>query len=278
MKSICFFAATALCVIGFYSCSSRLAPYGHFQSTLVVADGQANDWTLPLRFSDSKHTYMFSVTNDNKNVYICIYSTDLREQLKMVRAGINVYFDPKGDKNKNIALQFPVQKPNDQNNNSGNYQTTSNNLATVNDLAMASNYYNVTGFKNIENGQIGIGDKRNDIKVAIRLNDDSSLVYEAIVPIVDIPGEGPDGKRNGKNFSVGITVNNLPAARTNNNSNRSNNSPSFRPSIGFGMMGVGMGMGMGGMHGGGGQRRNQQQQSQQPAETNWYQFRLASNG
>ena len=36
------------------NCSPKLAPQGLFKSTPVVADGNADDWTLPLRFSNEK--------------------------------------------------------------------------------------------------------------------------------------------------------------------------------------------------------------------------------
>ena len=113
-----------------------------------------------------------------------------------------------------------------------------------NELLLQSDYYNTAGFANIGNGQFAVADKKSSIQVALKLPDDSTLVYEAIVPIADIPGINPYGKNANKNFGVGIAVNNT--IRRNNNYN---NSP--RPSYGGGMGRMGMRMGGGGYRGGG---------------------------
>jgi hypothetical protein len=127
-------------------------------------------------------------------------------------------------------------------------------------LLLKSNYYNTTGFANIENGQFDINDKKSNIQVAIKLHDDSTLVYEAIVPVNDIPGIDPNKKSTSKNFSIGITVS---APRYKRSSNNNSSRPTF---------------GMHGMRFGGGGSRGGSQRNQQPKEeTEWYQFRLAFN-
>ena len=37
----------------------------------------------------------------------------------MLRAGIDIYFDPKGEKNKNIDLEFPLRKAEQTSYNNG---------------------------------------------------------------------------------------------------------------------------------------------------------------
>ena len=80
----------AVCVIAgcvsIFGCSHPLAPVGHFQDSPVTADGNSNDWTMPLRFSDALHTYQYSVTNDKANIYICII-TDIESTARKVSAG-----------------------------------------------------------------------------------------------------------------------------------------------------------------------------------------------
>ncbi len=179
----------------------------------------------------------------------------------MLRAGIDIYFDPKGEKNKNIDLEFPLRKAEQTSYNNGDPITPSHTRMSKDELLLQSDYYNTAGFANIENGQFAVADKKSSIQVALKLHDDSTLVYEAIVPITDIPGINPYGKNANKNFSVGIAVNNT--IRRNNNYN---NSP--RPSYGGGMGRMGMRMGGGGYRGG--------QRSQPPKEeVNWYLFRPA---
>jgi len=259
MKPTLIFFAFASCVISAISCAHQLAPVGHYQSMPIIADGNLNEWELPLRFSNSEHTFQYSVTNDKKNIYICIVSDNQATQLRILRSGINIYFDPKGEKNKNISLEFPVKKAEENTYNSGDPITASSTKTTEDALLLQSNFYNTSGFANIENGQFSVEDKKNNIQVGIKLHNDSTLVYEAIVPINNIPGVDPYAKKS-KNFSVGISVSYSPYTRNNNNN-------SSRPS--FGMHGM--------RFGGGGSRRGSQRNQQEKEEAEWYQFRLAFN-
>jgi len=258
MKRVFVFTLVAFYIFSFYSCSSNLAPVGHFQSTAIVADGNTDDWQLPLRFSNAEYTYMYSVTNDNKNIYICILSKDADEQLRILRSGISIYFDAKDKKNKTTILEFPVKKPIESNYDYNSSSNTVDRRTRVNQLLLESNYYNTTGFTNIENGQFDISNTTTGIQAAIKLNNDNALVYEAIIPLNDIPGVVLTGKKAGKNFGVGIVVNPSGAG------SQPHNNSSFRPS--FGMRGMRMGMNRGG-----GQRNQQHNE-----EINWYDFRLAT--
>jgi hypothetical protein len=249
-----------ICSFFFISCSHLLAPEGHYQQDPVIADGNTSDWQLPLRFSNEQYTIQYAVTNDNTNLYLCILSKDQPTQLRILKAGINVYFDPKGEKNKKINLAFPIKKP-DQfaEHRYGDPIPAVDTKTTMAQLLLQSDYYNINGFTNIENGQYALSDKKPNVQIALKLNPDSSLVYEAIVPIKDILGLSLDGKNASKNFSVGIVINNV--------SYRNN---STRPSYGGGGM-------RGGMRGGGmgGGRRNYGNEPAAKEDASWYLFRLA---
>ena len=52
MKSTSALPALAILAFVLGSCAHQLAPYGHYQDTPVVADGNTEDWNLPLRFSN----------------------------------------------------------------------------------------------------------------------------------------------------------------------------------------------------------------------------------
>ena len=254
-----FIFLVSLCFSVFVAgCSRALAPVGHYQDRAVVADGNADEWPTPLRFSNSEHTYQYAITNDNRNVYICIISSNEATIIRMLRSGITVYFDNKGEKNKTTSLEFPVQKAPENSTNNGNPANETSIKNTEDELLLQSNFFNTTGFVNVENGQYSVDDKTSEIKVAIKLHDDSSLVYEAIVPIKDIPGIDPNAKKI-KNFSIGIAVSYPAYARNNNNS--------FRPS--FGMHGM--------RFGGGGGSRGGSSRNQNKEEDEWYTFRPAFN-
>jgi len=253
--------AWVTCFFLICSCSHQLAPAGHYQGEAITIDGNMNDWVLPLRFSNPDYTMHYSVTNDDKNIYICLYSKNQAYQKRMLKGGMSIYFDPKGEKNKECALIYPVKKiadPADHTPGSPTYY--SDYKTTIDQLLLQSDYYNTTGFVNMENGQYDLKATQTDIRLAIKLDADSNLVYEASVPIRYIPGKNISSGTASGNFSVGIIVNSV----TTNPGNRGYQSHSSHG-----------GSSMGGMHGmGGGRHYIPSNSTPQKAEENWYTFRL----
>ncbi|HEY4107806.1 hypothetical protein [Puia sp.] len=47
---------------------------------------------------NSGFTMQYNVTNDDKDLYVCVSSGDEAAQLRMLRSGMTLYFDPKGEK------------------------------------------------------------------------------------------------------------------------------------------------------------------------------------
>jgi hypothetical protein len=226
----------------------------------VVVDGKINDWGLPLRFSNPEYSMQYGVTNDDKNIYVCVYSKDESFQLRMLKAGMSICFDPKGEKSKNMSLVFPVRKPTEAApSRNGEPIRNSDTRTTEEQLLLQTDYYNTIGLLNLDNGQFSITDQKNNIKLAIKLNDDSSLVYEAAIPIKYILGTDLRPGYVSKNFSVGLIVNEIHNSARNPNSG---NHPSY-------------GGGMRGMHGmGGGRNYNSNNNPVTKPEEDWYQFRL----
>jgi hypothetical protein len=269
-----WWAPVLLASLLFGSCSHKLAPEGHYQATPVVADGLADDWNLPLRFSNESYTLQYNFTNDNKNIYICILSRDEATQLRILRTGMNIYFDPKGGKNKAISINFPLHRqsePESYRNRGGNpMPATSDSRDTRKEQwLLQSDFYNTTGFLHIENGQFAVTDQKSPIRVAMKLNNnDSVLVYELIIPIKEIPGADLNPRSERTNFSIGIVLNAVPGQDGGNGGGP-------RPSMG-GMRGMGMGGMRGGGMGGGRRYGSSNNSPGAKEEDNWYQFRLAS--
>ncbi|HTR29198.1 MAG TPA: hypothetical protein VMH27_08005 [Puia sp.] len=253
------------------ACSHKLAPLGRFQTTPVVADGLPDDWTLPLRFANSAYTLQYNITNDDRNIYICALSNDERTIIRMLRAGMTVYFDPKGETARDISLHYPLRKQPDPNirNRNGEPLTSQPDSGWKEELLQQSDSYGTTGFSGIENGQFSVAGNKGPIQVAIRLtHHDSLLVYEAIVPIGNILGSELAGRNPETKFSVGVILN-TPSGQT-------VMTGSHRPG------GHGLSMGTNGIHmgGGGGSHRNYNTNSNDAPpikeDANWYQFRLAA--
>ena len=293
-----YWAAFFLSGLLFTACSPKLAPVGHYQDTPVTADGSPGEWTLPLRFSNASYTLQYNVTNDNKNVYVCVSSADEATQFRILRSGMTLYFDPKGDKNKDISVHFPIRKQPDpstsrsrggygngnSNSSDGNtiyYQNggqpnTSNGSTTGSanrdtrkeELLLQSDYYNTSGFLDLENGQFGVTDTKAPIHIAMKLNnDDSLLVYEVVIPLKNILGPDWPAKAAKKNFSVGVVLDAVEGTGGGGGGGRPGG-------MGMGMRGMGMGGMRGGGMGGGGHRYGGQ--PAQKEDATWYQFRLAT--
>jgi hypothetical protein len=269
VKPLPFLVAITFC---FAACSHKLAPLAHYQTTPVVADGIPDDWTLPLRFANATYTLQYNITNDSKNIYVCILSRDEQTMLRMLRSGITVYFDPKGRNSRDISLHYPLRKQPDPNirNRDGEPLTNQNDSALKGELLLQSDSYGTTGFSGIDNGQFAATDNKSPIRVAIRFTQhDSLLVYEAIIPIANISGTDPSSRNPKQPFSVGVVVNTASGLSTVSNQHHSGN-------------GRGLGLGMNGMHmgnGGASHRNNNNNNSDNPPikeDANWYQFRLAN--
>jgi hypothetical protein len=259
----------ALCLA---SCSQKLAPLAHYQSTPVVADGLPDDWTLPLRLANASNTLQYNITNDTRNIYICALSHNETTILRMLRSGITVYFDPKGENARDISLHFPLRKQPDPNirDRNGEPLTSQSDSGWKEELLRQSDSYGTTGFSGIENGQFAVTDVKSPIRIAIRLTrHDSLLVYEAVIPIENVTGAALDSRNQKKPFSVGIVLNTPSGQSVAKNQRHAGN-------------GRGLGLGMNGRHMGGGAGRhndNPNSDDNPPVreDASWYRFRLASS-
>jgi hypothetical protein len=124
-------------------------------------------------------------------------------------------------------------------------------------LVLQSDYYNTNGMLNFENGQYGIADTKSKIQVALKVQQDSSLVYEASIPLLYILGSDMKPAYGSQNFSVGICINEIayPSYHQNNS--------------GYGHSSYG------GMHTGMHRNYGSGQSTNAKPEENWYPFRLA---
>ncbi|MBS1606436.1 MAG: hypothetical protein JST42_27510 [Bacteroidetes bacterium] len=248
-------------------CGHKLAPLGHYQDTPVVADGKINDWKQPLRFNYPGYAIQYNITSDDKDLYICVSTADEETQLRMLRAGMTIWFDPKGEKNKTIGLFFPIRKQSEPVPSTIRSNERLDMETRKAELLLQSNYYNTTGFLHIENGQFGLTDTSSPIRLAIKNDEkDSLLVYEVVIPIRNVVGLKWMAKAARNKLSMDLALNAMPAA---GGGHYGGGRPSPR---GLEFRGIGGGMRRmgGGRRYGGGAGGN----AGQKEEDNWYTFRL----
>src|ERR1700756_5050940 len=102
----------AIVIIGslilFFACSPKALYQTSWQSTPVVADGNASEWRIPLRFYDSDTKLNYTLSNDDEKIYLCVRIVDELSQAKVMRNGLNIWFDTLAKKNKQCGILFPV--------------------------------------------------------------------------------------------------------------------------------------------------------------------------
>lgn len=251
------------------SCNRNMAP-GEQQATSsaiipIVPDGSAAEWPMPLRYTNSQYTLSYSVTNDSRNIYVCVMTADPEMRHRIMKAGMTVYFDPRGRQKKKMALVYPARNM---------------------DGIKVPTVYHTAGFLNMDNGQHQLTDKMAGISIGLNpMSDSGALVYEVAVPLNRVLANGLSEKALKKNFSVGIVVNQLPGKRggpgEGQGQRRGGGMPgvSFGGGMGMGSMGGGMGMGMGiGLGGGRGGMGGGRSGAQVPEDATWTTFRLSVPG
>ena len=74
----------------------------------ITIDGRTDDWRD--RLFDIKDTGLsFGVQNDDRFIYVCVRSADRRAAAQILRAGLIVWFDPKGGKDKILGIHYPLE-------------------------------------------------------------------------------------------------------------------------------------------------------------------------
>ncbi len=99
----CILIILASCAKPFYN--------SQWQATPVVADGNAKEWSVPLGFYDGETKLQYTFSNDTKNLYLCMKAVDEKTQLKIIRAGLQVWVDTTGKNKHQTGILFPMANP-----------------------------------------------------------------------------------------------------------------------------------------------------------------------
>jgi len=160
------------------SCSSISYPVGNFQQAPIVADGNASDWGLPLRFGTEDGHLQYNITNDNEHIYVSVATNDQATQARLLRAGISIFVDTKAKKNKSMGIQFPVRSM--MNNDRpmmdrGDNRNRNMNQANARKQSLLDkNVFETFGFINMDNRIYDITDT-NFIKMGINYDEFGNL-------------------------------------------------------------------------------------------------------
>lgn len=218
----------------------------HLYLENVVADGNDADWkTAQLQYNKTAKT-VYAISNDKEAIHLLLRFADQAQQAKVMRAGLEVWLDPKGGKKKTISVKYPLKNslPPGEAPEAGMRPQQDGQRPDMNDMRekmlLEKNTIVLAGFKTEQNGTFNIRQSIN-VKAAIKY-EKSDLVYELTIPYSAL-----DEPLNfDKPLSMGISIKGMEMPSRGNGGGGMSAGGGMRPG------GGGMGGGMGGRGGGGG--------------------------
>ena len=191
--------STSACLVLAAGCSKTIYPSA-WQPTPVTTDGKIDDWTLPLPYYDTDTRLNYTITNDDKNLYICFRTADVQAQMKLLKAGFTLWIDTKGKKNQLTGIRYPLPQSllpdHGENLSTSSPRGEKRDMSKVGQRLLASQkQMELIGFKNTANGgnPNGMTFLRTNEGIAVAMNADSTgeLVYEATIPFKTFLKEAP---------------------------------------------------------------------------------------
>ena len=94
-----------------------------------LLDGKVNEWPAQKFETDPVTQFRYAIDNDKQNLYLVLSIASFREQMKIMRQGMNLYFDPRGKKKEGKGIEFPEKKDQSQADMIMNYGSRGNENA-----------------------------------------------------------------------------------------------------------------------------------------------------
>lgn len=184
---------------------SQNEPEARWQSTPVVADGQPGEWTLPLRFSDSKSGLQYNITHDEANLYMCLRVTDRNTQMPLLTSGIKFMIDEYGRKKYPVMIQFPVQNREENKNGrpdpgAGMQQPVRSGMGAEKKKGLQQRFRAakqsiiLSGFKPEVNGTFSLQESRK-ILAGLDWDEQEAMTCEIIIPYNSFNRDFKSGKQ-----------------------------------------------------------------------------------
>ena len=106
-----FIAVVARSLLSFHDPAQTDKKYLLNDTTLNhLLDGKVNEWPTQKFETDPATQFKYAVDNDKQNLYLVVCIANFREQMKIMRQGMDLYIDPKGKKKEGKGIEFPVKR------------------------------------------------------------------------------------------------------------------------------------------------------------------------
>jgi hypothetical protein len=236
------------------ACSPKAMYQTSWQSTSVIADGNPSEWRIPLRFYDSDTKLNYTLSNDDEKIYLCVRIVDELSQAKVIRSGLNIWFDTLAKKNKQCGILFPVpDKGGDEYQTDGSGASSNRGGkkggdvdAVKNKFLRQANQMQLVGFKKSIPDYLA-PENEYGINVSINWDVNNIMIYEAVIPFKTFYKPTLTAKDSLTNFDFSMTIHGFPAPEKKDDGGTS----SGGGGMGGGGTMPGGGMGGGGMNGSG---------------------------
>jgi uncharacterized membrane protein YgcG len=224
----------------------------------ITVDGKSGDWQNVPRQTTADGTIEYAVANNNDDLFVLFRIANSAEQMKLIRGGMEVWFDPTGKHAKTTEIIYPVKgelpdetfRPNFVQGEKPNL----NDMHRRIESGLIS--FNRIGFKPAFSGVQSIRENTG-FKGALNWDDSEALVYEVAIPFAAF---STDVKK--EPMEMGFFIGAVDEPKTGDGAKPSEEGRGM--AMGGGMRGGGGGRrGGGGGYGGGRQRGEANQQNAQ---------------
>ena len=195
-----------------------------WRDSTIVIDGNAIDWEQPFRYYDSKSKLQYNVVNDASYIYICLKTADPATQMKIVRAGMDIWLDTSGKKKEVSGIHFPLRGdakletgPQDPDMPSPQHHERPEVKRLKRDFATTMREFRPQGLRSIPNDFTPM-DNKYGIQLAVGWDKDDILTYELKLPFSTFFHDVLTGSDTLKQITLLVRVNGMevPSATSNN--------------------------------------------------------------
>ncbi len=199
------------CVAALFTACSSSAPIMqcNYQSSPVTVDGKAKEWSIPLQYYDDKTKLNFTITNDDTCLYYCFRITDDKEEMRVLRAGMQIWIDTTGKNQKQVGIEFPFQELKEGADNGGKKgNSRPDTIGHQKRLTFATpqKQIRVTGFKYPIAGIVQLPNPYG-IKASIARDSAGITIYEASIPFRTFYKKALTASDNTRTFGISIILN-----------------------------------------------------------------------
>ncbi len=181
-------------------------------------DGKANEWPAQRFETDPATQLKYAIDNDKQYLYLVLSIAGFREQMKIMRQGMDLYFDPKGKKKEGKGIEFPVKRDQSadmimnyksQGNENADQESAEQKKAAMKamraEMAIGLNSMKVFGFSEDKSEEQGLG-MPGSANIAFSWDSTDVMNIEYRIPLSFF---GTSSAPNQKDMSIGWKINGL---------------------------------------------------------------------